>query len=268
MDENKNKNVLITGASTGIGYELSKLFAKDGYNLVLVARDRQRLEALSAELKSKYRTDCRIFQKDLSRPDSASELFNELIAADIYVDVLVNNAGSGCCGLFHGMDLNKVSGMLELNMTSLTVLTKLVSKEMVRRGSGRILNVASTGSYQPGPYIAVYYATKAYVLSFSEALYHELKDYGIIVSTLCPGATLTEFSKRAGKSDMKNAMSAQKVAEIAFKGFKKGKRVIIPGTGNKIGIFLSKILPGNLTAKVIGKTQYKQVELFNRNSQD
>lgn len=258
----QHKNVLITGASRGIGYELSKLFAKDGYNLVLVARDRQRLEALSTELQSKYLTDCRIFQKDLSLPDAAAELYNELKAADISVDVLVNNAGSGCCGLFHEMDLKKIHVMLELNMTSLTVLTNLISKEMARRGQGRILNVASTGSYQPGPYIAAYYATKAYVLSFSEAIYQELKDYGIIVSTICPGATLTEFSKRAGKADMKNAMSAEKVAGIAFKGFKKGKRLIIPGTGNKIGIFLSKILSRNFTAKIIGKTQYKQVEVF------
>lgn len=260
MDE--RKNVLITGASTGIGYELAGLFARDGYNLILIARNRKKLEELSEVLKNKYGTACAIFQKDLSAPDSAVTLFEKLTAGGIRVDVLVNNAGTGCCGFFHEMDLSSITGMMELNMTSLTVLTKLISKEMMGRREGRILNVASTGSYQPGPYIAVYYATKAYVLSFSEAINNELKDYGITVSTLCPGATRTEFSRRAGKSDMKNAMEAETVAKIAYEGFKKGRRVIIPGKWNKIGIFLSRLLPRNFSARIIGKAQYRQIEDF------
>jgi short-subunit dehydrogenase len=251
----RGKTVLITGASTGIGFELARQFALEKYDLVLVARNNQKLTEAAEEFMAKYGCSVTVIQKDLSYKGSASELFNEVTAAGIEIDILVNNAGIGNCGLFHETDLHKDIEMIELNITALTVLTKLFSEDMVRRGGGKILNVASTGAYQPGPFIAVYYATKAYVLSFSEAISNELKDCGVSVSTLCPGATLSEFAKRAGKADAKNAMSAKNVAEIAYEGLMNNKRTIIPGLANKIGVLIAKLLPRKVSADWMGKMQ-------------
>lgn len=252
--------VLITGASTGIGYELTKLFAKDNYNLVLVARNIEKLNSMANEFQEKYGVQVKAIGKDLSLPNSSYEIFKEITDCNIDIDVLVNNAGSGSCGLFHEIDYKKDIEMIQLNVTSLTCLTKLFARKMIEKGNGKILNVASTGSYQPGPYIAVYYATKAYVLSFSEAIYNELKDYGIAVTTICPGATKTEFSKRAGKMDIRTAMDPKTVAMAAFNGLKKNKRLIIPGTTNKIAIIASKLLPGSILAKTVEKIQKSLVE--------
>lgn len=174
--------VLITGASTGIGYEITRIFARNGYDVVITARDEKRL----IELAKNINTKVTVIKKDLSRPDSANELFNEIKENNIEVDILVNNAGMGDTGLFHKSSVDKINEMLELNIKSLTILTRLVSAEMVKKRSGMILNVASTGSYMPGPFIAVYYATKAYVLSFTEAIGEELKKFNVKVSALCP----------------------------------------------------------------------------------
>ncbi|AEB76635.1 SDR family NAD(P)-dependent oxidoreductase [Clostridium botulinum] len=259
IKDNK-KTVLITGASSGIGYELSKVFAKHGYNLILVARSIEKLDKLRNEIIQKYGVGVSVIQKDLSINSSAEEVFNEVNNENIQVDILVNNAGAGVCGEFHEIDYRKDIEIIQLNITSLTILTKLFSKKMIKNGYGKILNVASTGAYQPGPYIAVYYATKAYVLSLSEALTNELGEYGITVSTLCPGSTRTNFSKSAGKAEIKVAMDAKEVAISAYNGLMKSKRVIIPGINNKLAIFLSKLVPGNLSAyfvKKIQKTLYK-----------
>ncbi|KHD37292.1 short-chain dehydrogenase [Clostridium acetobutylicum] len=250
--------VLITGASTGIGYEITRIFARNGYDVVITARDEKRLMELAENINTKVT----VIKKDLSKPDSANELFNEIKENNIEVDILVNNAGMGDTGFFHKSSVDKINEMLELNIKSLTILTRLVSAEMVKKRSGMILNVASTGSYMPGPFIAVYYATKAYVLSFTEAIGEELKKFNVKVSALCPGATVTEFSKRAGKLELKGAMSAKSVAEIAYKEFMNGKKVIIPGGFNKIGILFSKIFPRNMMGKIIGKSQRKLHEEF------
>src|SRR3712207_925442 len=211
MIKNKlqNKNVLITGASSGIGYELSKIFACNGYNLILIARNYKVLEKVKKEIIDKFKVKVKIINKDLSVVSSALEVFHELKKEKINVDILVNNAGAGYVGLFNDIDYEKDIDIINLNITTLTVLTKLISGDMIERKSGKILNVASTGAYQPGPYTAVYYATKAYVLSLSEALRIELKNYGVSVSTLCPGSTKTEFSKRAGKEDINVAMRSE-----------------------------------------------------------
>lgn len=264
IDKNR-ETVLITGASTGIGYELSKIFAQNGYELIIVARDLRKLKEVEKELKEKYGTQVIIINKDLSYPNSAYELYEEVLKLDINIDILVNNAGAGASGLFHEIDYDKDIKIIQLNITSLTNLTKLVSKMMIENKSGKILNVASTGAYQPGPYTAVYYATKAYVLSFSEAIYNELKDYGITVTTICPGATKSEFSKRAGKTQIKGSMEAKKVALAAFLGLKKNKRLIIPGIQNKIAIIASKLLPGNITAKAVRKIQDKLINEVDQN---
>lgn len=262
---NNSKTVLITGASTGIGCELAKLFAKNGYDLVVVARNKEKLDEISKEINKACGSKVIVIPKDLSLPMAAAELFEEVSAVGVDIDVLVNNAGIGNCGLFHETDISRDVEMIGLNITSLTALTKLFLNKMINKQSGKILNVASTGAYQPGPYIAVYYATKAYVLSFSEAIANELKGYGITVSTLCPGATKTEFAKRAGKKDLENAMDAKEVAAIAYKGLMKGKRIIVPGIANKIGVILSKFMPRVNSASIIGKAQYKLVQEYREN---
>lgn len=256
----KKKTVLITGASTGIGYELAKLFAEDDYNLVLVARNLKKFNIVADELYRKFNANIKLIGKDLFIVSSAEKIYDELVNSNIEIDVLVNNAGAGVCGLFHETNYKKDMEIIHLNITSLTVLTKLICKSMVKRGKGKILNVASTGSYQPGPYIAVYYATKAYVLSFSQAISNELGDFGVKVTTLCPGATKTKFSSRAGKADIENAMDANKVAKIAYNGLKKNKKLVIPGTVNKAAVFFSKLIPGRISASMVRRIQQGLVE--------
>ncbi|WP_207857685.1 SDR family NAD(P)-dependent oxidoreductase [Lucifera butyrica] len=255
---------MITGASTGIGYELAKLFAQDKYNLVIVGRNKQRLTEVAEEFTVKYSCSVTVIQKDLSNQNAAIDLFHEVSASGFEFDILVNNAGIGSCGQFHETDLCKNIEMIELNITSLTILTKLVSAKMVTKGGGKILNVASTGAYMPGPYFAVYYASKAYVLSFSEAIANELRDFGVVISVLCPGATISEFANRAGKTEVKNAMSAKTVANVAYKGLMNNERIIIPGLANKCGVLLAKLMPRQVTANIIGKVQKKLFEDFRK----
>ena len=245
----KNNTVLITGASSGIGYELARLFALQENQLILIARNKDKLSALKKELESKGNSKVYIIHKDLSEVGSGKAVFEEVKGLGLQVDILINNAGAGYVGLFHEKEIVDDMKMMQLNMVTLTELTKLFAAEMVRRKAGKILNVASTGSYHPGPYTAVYYATKAYVLSLSEALSIELKPYGITVSALCPGATKTEFAKRAGKRDTKAAMAAEDVAREAFKGLMKNKVTIIPGLQNKLFVKLPRNLVSHMVAK-------------------
>ena len=259
---NTNETVLITGASSGIGKELALIFAKNKYKVILVSRNSTKLLKVAEEIKNSFNCTSEVIPMDLSCPHGAEGLYEELLSRKISVDILINNAGVGSCGLFHQGNLSKYMEVLNLNITSLTILTKLISQDMVKAGHGKILNVASTGSYEPGPYIAVYYATKAYVLSLSQALHNELKNYGITVSALCPGATATEFSNRAGKNDSPIAMSPSYVAKCSYKGFMKGKSVIIPGTINKLGVLLFKLLPGKVSAALVGKSQGKLTMKF------
>lgn len=254
--------VLITGASTGIGKELALRCARQGHHLVLVARSAERLSALSKIISEQYDVRVVVIPKDLTVVSAPEEIFSELSQQSIRLDVLINNAGAGQCGLFEDIDQAKNNEMIDLNIRALTALTNLGIHHMRRHGGGRILNVASTGSYQPGPYIAVYYATKAYVLSITQALRNELKNSRITISALCPGSTATEFSQRAGKADIKDAMSPQKVADAAYKGLFKGKAVIIPGFMNKIFVFTSKLLPGALSASVVARIQRKLTESY------
>src|ERR1700757_3450228 len=196
---NQNKfTALITGASGGIGYELAKLFAKDRYNLVLVARTTPKLSRFADELQRHYGVSVRPITQDLSWRQAPESLWDDLQHSRIQVDVLVNNAGYGIRGEFANMPLEEDLGMMQLNMVTLTLLTKLFLRPMIERGTGKILNVASTAGFQPGPLMAVYYATKAYVISFSEALASELSGTGVTATCLCPGATDTGFQGRAG----------------------------------------------------------------------
>lgn len=263
--EKKGKTVLITGASSGIGYELAKVFAENQYDLVLVARRKEKLQQLKSEIMKQDisksgQVNITLIEKDLSLKEAPRELFDTLHEQNIEIDILVNNAGIGMCGLFHEINGNKDDEMIDLNIRAVTKLTKLAALDMIKRRRGKILNVASTGSYQPGPLIAVYYATEAYVLSFSEALREELKPYGITVSALCPGATKTEFASRAGKGDPKLSMAAEQVAKSAYKGLMKGKRVIVPGFGNKMALLVTRNIPRNLSAKLVRKWQKKAMD--------
>lgn len=243
-----NKTALITGASSGIGYELSKIFAKNGYNLVLVARNSDKLNSISAEIREQYDIDIKVLPKDLSDPLAPQELYDDLFADGINIDVLVNNAGIGNNGKFTDTGLEEYTALIQLNITSLTMLCSIFGKSMVKNGSGRILNVASTAAFQAGPYMSVYYASKSYVLLFSEGLKNELKDDGVGVTVLCPGATQTEFFKRSDMIGTKLEksplmMSASKVAEIGFSGLMKGKSVVIPGFMNRLLVLSVRFTP-------------------------
>jgi uncharacterized protein len=253
---------LITGASGGIGLELARLFAKDKHHIVLVARSETKLQELAAELRSKYGIEVSIFAKDLSILSSSEEIYQALEQKGINIDFLVNNAGVGDYGFFADADWANSKQMIDLNITALTYLTKLFVKGMQERGSGRILNVASTAAFQPGPLMAVYFATKAYVLSFSEAIANELKGTGVTVTALCPGATESGFQKAAAleESKMVKGRKMPSSAEVAAYGYRhlmKGSTVVIHGFMNRLLAFSIRFSPRNMvtniTRKMIGK---------------
>lgn len=249
---------LITGASNGIGLELARIHASKGDNLILVARSTEKLQALKAELEQKHSVTVHVIGKDLSVPDAAKAVYDETTAMNIKVDYLINNAGFGDYGMFVDNNWDKEAQMLQLNMTALTQMTKLYLQDMVKRGSGRIMNVASTGAFQPAPCMAVYCATKAYVLSFSEAVNDEVSDKGVSITALCPGATTTGFEAAADMGDsnlFKGAMvaSAKSVAEYGYKAMMKGKSVAVHGWMNYIMVNASRFVPRNLVVKIARK---------------
>ena len=235
------KTALITGASQGIGYELSKLFIKDGYNLVLVARDEKRLNAIKTEFLKEHQVDIEIVAKDLSDPNSAQEIFELLKLKNTIITALVNNAGFGHLGKFVETDWDFYQKMIQLNISSLTHLTHLFLPDMMDMNQGYIMNVASTAAFMPGPLMSIYYASKAFVLSFSQALANELKDTDVIVNTLCPGPTETKFQQRA-KMDNSNlfnnpimhVMDAETVAKQGYRDLMQGKTLTITGSFNKL----------------------------------
>ncbi|HZE26169.1 MAG TPA: SDR family oxidoreductase [Terriglobales bacterium] len=234
---NTNQTALITGASTGIGYELAKLFAHDNYNLVLVARSGPKLAQLAEELRRQHAVTVKAIPLDLGLPQASQNLFDQTQRDGIHVDILVNNAGYGRSGNFAEIPLEESYGQIQLNVTALTLLTKLYLGPMLAHGRGKIMNVASTAAFQPGPLMAVYYATKAYVLSFSEAIADELKGTGVSVTCFCPGATLTEFQKRAQTENSRlfkklAPMAAKTVAEDGYRALMAGKTVAISGFKN------------------------------------
>lgn len=245
---------LITGASGGIGFELAKIFAENGRNIIVVSSNENKLNAAAEKLRMTSKADVRQYVIDLCADRSADMLF-ELVSGDgLFVDVLVNNAGVGMTGEFLKLDPEKEEAMLSLNINSLVRLTRLFAAEM--ECGGKILNVSSTGAFQAGPYISVYYASKAFVSGFSEAIRHELRSRGVSVSTLYPGATKTDFSRRAGKKDAKKAMSAEFVALEAYRGMMKNKRRIIPGLPNKLML----LIPAGIRTSLIGRLQKSLVE--------
>ena len=246
---------LITGASAGLGAEFARQLSKRGHSLVLTARRKERLEALAAELGN-----ARVVAIDLSQHDAAAKLIADLDAAGEQVAVLVNNAGFGLIGRFAKREPGRLREMIDLNVGTLTDLCRLVAPQMIERGSGGIINVASTAAFQPGPNMAVYFATKAYVLSFTEALHEELKPHGIRVSCLCPGPTRTEFGEVAGFGGNgmfdRFAMEAPEAVAAGLKGLDRNKAVVVPGLQNKITAASTRFAPRPVVRKIAGAIKY------------
>ena len=251
---------LVTGASSGIGLELARAFAAAGHDLVLSARSEGKLVALAEELRSAHGVAVRVVVADLGRPDGAGRLFEEVEAVGVRVDVLVNNAGVGIHGPFAGTSLARELESIQLNVTSLTELTKRFLPGMLERRRGRILNVASVAGFVPGPFMAVYYATKAYVVSLSVALREELSGTGVTVTVLAPGPTRTGFEATAGTSETRlfrqpGVMTARDVAEAGLQGTLAGKDIVVPGAWNRVQASASGLAPRWLTAKITRRLQ-------------
>ncbi len=253
---------VVTGASNGIGLELARLLARDGYDLLLVARSEERLKEVSEELNREFGVKAEYLPADLTQADSCERIFE---AAGKETDILINNAGFGDYGRFATCDWKKQEKMIELNVLALSHLTHLFLPKMIEKGKGRILNLASVASFEPGPLMSVYYATKAYVLSFTEALASELKKTGVTAHALCPGPTNTGFSKAAGAQKTNvfkesSSASASKVAAYGYRKMMKGKTVIVCGIGFKFLVFAVRILPRSAVRKIVMMIQSKSLE--------
>lgn len=254
------KTALITGASSGIGKEFAKIHASKGGNLVVVARSEERLNELKVELESTYHVSVNVIVKDLSLQDSPMEIYNEVNALGVEIDYLINNAGFGGRGFFHERTMNQDMQMMQVNMMALTALTKLFLPDFAKRGSGKVLNVSSTAALMPGPLQAVYYATKSYVTSFSNAINEEVKSTGITVTALMPGAMDTGFAKA---SDMANTplfakmVSPVAVAKAGYDGMVNGKLNVTSGLSFTQRIFLAvtPFVPKSIMLKQIFEMQ-------------
>jgi short-subunit dehydrogenase len=246
---------LITGASSGIGQALARLMAADGYDLVLAARRLDPLARLAAELAAAHHVAVRTRAVDLSRPEGASALLDYLEAERIAIDVLVNNAGFGLRGAFAELPLDRQLEMIALNITTLTMLTRRLLPGMRERNRGGVLSVGSTAGFQPGPFMAVYYATKAYVVSFSEALGEELSGSNLRVTCLAPGPTATEFATTARATDANlfkgEMMSADDVARQGYEGWKSGRVLVVPGRTNRLRALAVRLLPRAVVRKTV-----------------
>jgi short-subunit dehydrogenase len=249
---------VITGASTGIGREFASICAERGYDLVLVARSAQALEDLASGIREKSGRNVRVIALDLSAVDAPPNLWAALSDVAPDIEILINNAGFGLTGFFSELDAQKQMEMIHLNIGALSHLTRLFLPSMIARRRGYILNVASTAAFQPGPLMAVYFASKAYVVSFSEALHNEVRDHGVIVTTLCPGPTRTEFQSRAGMDSSKlfsgpNVMDAGTVAEIGLRAMLDGRSLVVAGRLNALMVFLTRFAPRQLAASMARK---------------
>lgn len=255
---------LITGGSCGIGLALANKFASQGHNLILVSRTKETLEETAKQLKKTYSVDILTIAEDLSVANSAIKVFNECQKLKLKVDILINNAGFGNYGFFAYTNAETDLELIAVNITTLTHMTKLFLPEMINSKSGKILNVGSMAAFFPGPFMDTYFASKTYVLSFSEGLHEEVRKLGITVSCLCPGPTESNFGKRANykfQSHNKIKMTAEDVAEITYKKMMIGKTLIIPGWRNTLLYFISKFVPRSLMPRVVkyysGFSDYK-----------
>jgi short-subunit dehydrogenase len=251
-----NKTALVTGASSGIGAILASKLAREGHDVVLVARNVDKLTVLSRELAARHGVSAVVIAADLAQPSAAEDVFEQVAAQGATVDILVNNAGFGSAGPFLDTALSAELEMIQVNIRSLLALSHLFARGMRERGFGRILNIASTAGFQPGPYMATYYATKAFVISFSLALAHELRGTGVSVTCHCPGATDTAFAERAGVRETKlfqrpGVASAEDVASHAYRAMMAGKKLAVHGALNRVAAASVRVLPRPLVASVV-----------------
>lgn len=258
--QQKNKYALVTGGTSGIGYELAKLLAKDGYNIVLVARGEEGLENAANEFRTTYNVEVVTISKDLFYPGNAFELVDEIKEKGIQIDILVNDAGQGLYGEFKDTDIQRELDIVNLNISTLLVLTKSFLQDMVSRGEGRILNLASIAGKLPGPWQAVYHGTKAFVHSFTEAIRSELKDSGVTITSLLPGATDTDFFHKAGMEESKIVQAGKladpaEVAQDGYKALMSGDDMVVSGFKNKMQVGLSNVMPDSAVADTMNKQQ-------------
>lgn len=259
MNGRDRERALVTGASAGIGAEIARLLAEEGVNLVLTARRRDRLEALAEQLRAAHRVDVDVIAVDLGTTDGPGGLADEVRDRELPIDILVNNAGFGARGAFLDIPLDRQLEMIRLNVMALIELTGRLAPAMRSRGRGGVLNVGSLAGFQPGPHMAIYYATKAMVLSFSEALHTELKGTGVHVSCLCPGPTETEFTEVAGMRGSRlfkaGTMTAEAVARAGLRGLRRNQAVVIPGVRQKIVPQLERLMPRAMVRWLSSKVQ-------------
>ena len=251
---------LVTGASSGFGAEFTRLFGADGWNVVMVARSGAAMETVAQEVEGRYGVEVIVVPKDLSKPGAAAELVASLRERGVAVDALVNNAGFSTYGEFWRDDAARQTDMLQVNVVALTQLSRLIVPSMVERGRGRVLNLGSVGSFGPAPMTAAYAATKAYVLSLSLAMVHELRGAGVTVTCLCPGPTATGFQERAAMHDSaliqgRKLSHVRAVAEAGYAAMIAGKPYVVTGTGSKLFAFGSRFLPRMMTAHIAGRAQ-------------
>jgi short-subunit dehydrogenase len=258
--KNSQNYALVTGGTTGIGYELAKLLAQDGYNLVLVARSESDLNSVAKELGANYGVTVIPISKDLFDPENAFKLYDEVAAKNIEIEVLINDAAQGQYGEFVETDIRRELSIIQLNISSLVVLTKLYLRDMIKRGGGKIMNVSSIASKVPGPWQSVYHGTKAFVQSFTEAVRSENKDSGVTITTLLPGATATDFFNKADMNESKIVQEGKlddpaKVAKDGYEALKKGDDMVISGFKNKLQVAMSNITPDAKAADKMKKQQ-------------
>lgn len=250
---------LITGASSGIGKELARIAAENGHNVVLVARDKAGLSAVAAQLEASHGIKAVHIACDLTDSKGPQHIYDTLVQRDVTVDTLINNAGVGDYGVFANSERTKQLALIDLNIRALTELTHLILPDMVKRGKGRVMNVGSIASFMPGPRMSVYFASKAYVLSFSEALAEELKDSGVSVTCLCPGSTKTNFAGTAHVSKTHSTATSRitpaQVAEFGWNAMMRGKTVAVYGLQNRAALFVMKFLPRKLVVAIVGRIQ-------------
>lgn len=258
MAERTKLTALITGASAGLGSDYARLFASDGHDVVLVARRKEKLDELAAELSKEHGIEAHTIAADLADPGAPQSIHDEVKEKGLDIEFLVNNAGFGSNGKFVELDFAGELAMITVNITTLMHLTRLFLPAMIERGHGRILNLGSTAGFQAGPYMATYYASKAFVNHFSEALAHELKDTGVTVTVSCPGATATEFAKVAGNDKSRlfqggSAATSMDVANHGYRAMMKGKRMAIPGFKNKFLVQTLRMSPRNTVISIAAR---------------
>jgi short-subunit dehydrogenase len=256
-----SKTALITGASAGIGYALAKEAAKQGYNLVLVARREDKLRELAAKVSAEYGVHCTVLPHDLSKDDTAELIVAELKEKKIHIDMLINNAGLGVFGMFWETDWQKEQEVLQVNVLAAVKLTRLLLEGMIKKKSGVIMNICSTAAFQPGPLMPMYYASKAFMLSFSESLATQLEGTGVRLTVVCPGPVHTDFAVLTGGDDVNGkvfidlGMSPEEVAISAFNGVRKHRVVVIPGLKNIFGTWIPRFLPRDIMRKLMKRGQ-------------